>query len=131
MGEGHMFRLASGDRESYSYILNPVKTAEEVPKNVKDGRVDDLKTWEPMLQRCQKEVRETWDTRQLCKSPFLRAWALPSKRSCAVCVRRKFEQEPLACAARAADLALAFRKMGQMQALWHQLYPGLVVCDIV
>lgn len=68
MGEGHMFRFSSGDREGY--ILNPVKTAEEVPKNVKDGRVDDLKTWEPMLQRCQKEVRETWDTRQLCKSPF-------------------------------------------------------------
>ena len=55
-----------------------LKDPKEVPKNVKDGRVDDLKTWEPMLQRCQKE-------------------------------------EPLACAARAADLALAFRKMGQMQ----------------
>ena len=44
----------------------------------KSGRVEDLKTWEPMLKRCLRE-------------------------------------EPGECAARAADLALAFRKMGQPQ----------------
>lgn len=55
-----------------------LRDSKEVARNAKDGHVADLKTWEPMLQRCQKE-------------------------------------EPLECAARAADLALAFRKMGQMQ----------------
>jgi len=30
-----------------------------VARNAKDGHVADLKTWEPMLQRCQKEVRGT------------------------------------------------------------------------
>lgn len=51
---------------------------EEVPQTAKSGNVEDLKTWEPMLQRCQEEERRE-------------------------------------CSARVADLALAFRKMGQSQ----------------
>ena len=31
--------------------------SQEVPKTAKDGRVEDLKTWETMLQRCQQEAQ--------------------------------------------------------------------------
>lgn len=29
---------------------------QEVPQTAKSGNVEDLKTWEPMLQRCQEEA---------------------------------------------------------------------------